>query len=297
MCGNRQSSCLLHSPGVRLWSRGKRAFDSGDYASAARLFEQAHKASPNCEILFFIGLARYRLKQSEPALIAFRSATECDPKLIPAHLALAEAYGERHNDSEALAAYDRVLSLDPKNAAALSRAANTYLKGKSNSRTVELLEVLVAVTPADADAHADLAAAYAAAGDRQRAEEQFQIALKIKPDHASALMGLGNVSLKNGEEERAIELLRKAVQAAPNAFEPDTCWGLRTTDWVVIRMPWSSSKARFGAIRARPRCTITWRARTADLAVRTSALKHSPGSRSLRRRGKRMPRVSGERSV
>lgn len=200
--------------------QGKRAFDNGDYASATRLFEQAHKASPNCEILFFIGLARYRLKQSEPALIAFRSATECDPKLIPAHLALAEAYTERHNDSEALAAYDRVLSLDPKNPAALSGAAGIYLKGKSNPRTVELLEALVAVAPGDADAHADLAAAYAAAGDRQRAEDQFQIALKIKPNHASALMGLGNVSLKNGEEERAIDLLQKAVQAAPNAFEP-----------------------------------------------------------------------------
>jgi tetratricopeptide (TPR) repeat protein len=200
--------------------QGKRAFDRGDYATAARLFEQAHKVSPSCEILFFIGLTRYRLKQSEPAMIAFRSATECDPKLIPAHLALAEAYAERRNDSEALAAYERVLSLDPKNAAALTGAAAIYLKGKSQPRTVELLEALVSVSPGEANAHADLAAAYAAAGDRQRAEEHFQIALKIKPNHASALMGLGNLSLKNGEEERAIDLLQRAVQAAPNAFEP-----------------------------------------------------------------------------
>jgi len=199
--------------------QGKLAFDKGDYASAARLFERAYKASPNCEILFFIGMARYRLKQSEPALIAFRSATECDPKLIPAHLALAEAYTERHNDTEGLAAYDRVLSIEPRNAAALSGAANIYLKGKSHPRTVELLETLVEVAASDPDAHADLAAAYAAAGDRQRAEDQFRIALKLRPNHASALMGLGNLSLKNGEEERAIELLQKAVQAAPNAFD------------------------------------------------------------------------------
>ena len=84
--------------------QAKRAFDKGDYATAARLFEQAHQASPNCEILFFLGLARYRLKQSDPALIAFRSAVECDPKLVPAHLALAEAYAERRNDAEALSA-------------------------------------------------------------------------------------------------------------------------------------------------------------------------------------------------
>ena len=41
--------------------QGKLAFDKGDYASAAHLFERAYKASPNCEILFLIGLARYRL--------------------------------------------------------------------------------------------------------------------------------------------------------------------------------------------------------------------------------------------
>lgn len=84
--------------------QARRAFDRGDYAAAARLFEQAHQASPSCQILFFLGLARYRLKQPDPALIAFRFAVECDPKLLPAHLALGEAYAERHNDSEALAA-------------------------------------------------------------------------------------------------------------------------------------------------------------------------------------------------
>jgi tetratricopeptide (TPR) repeat protein len=200
--------------------QAKRAFDKGDYATAANLFEQAHKASPNCDILFFLGLARYRLGQTEPALIAFRSAVECDAKLLPAHLALAEAYTERHNDAEALAAYERVLGLDAHNAAALSGAANIYLKTRSSAKAVELLQTLVAVAPKDADAHADLAAAYGVSGDRLKAEEQFQVALKLQPSHASALMGMGNLLLKNGEEERAIELLQKAVQAAPNAFEP-----------------------------------------------------------------------------
>ena len=170
-------------------------------------FEQAQQASPNCENLFFLGLARYRLKQPDEALIAFRSAVECNPKLLPAHLALAEAYAERHNDSEALAAYERVLRLDPRNTIALSGAANIYLKSKANQKAVELFEMLVAVAPKDADAHADLAAAYGASGDRQRAEEQFRIALKLRPVYASALMGLGNLCLKNGEEDRAIELV------------------------------------------------------------------------------------------
>src|SRR2546430_7092781 len=38
--------------------QAKRAFDSGDYAAAARLFEQAQMSSPSCEIHFFLGLDR-----------------------------------------------------------------------------------------------------------------------------------------------------------------------------------------------------------------------------------------------
>jgi tetratricopeptide (TPR) repeat protein len=198
----------------------KRAFDKGDFAAAARLFEQAHKEAPRCEILFYLGLARYRLQQPDAALIAFRSAVECDPNLLPAHLAMAEAYNERHNDPEALAAYERVLGLDPKNTEALSGAGNLYLRNQAAAKAVELLKRLAELSDGDAGAHADLAAALAASGERQGAEEQFQIALKLRPDHASALMGLGNLSLKNGEEDRAIELLQKAVRLAPSAFEP-----------------------------------------------------------------------------
>jgi len=200
--------------------QAKRAFDRGEYAAAARLFEQAQAASPACDIRFFLGLTRYRLKEVDQALIAFRSAVECDPKLLPARLALAEAYAERHNDQEALAAFEGALQLAPRNPDALSGAANIYLKNKENEKAAGLLEVLAAVAPRDADAHAGLAAAYGAAGDRKRSEEQFRIALRLQPAHASALMGLGNLSLKNGEEDRAIELLQKAVVNAPNAFEP-----------------------------------------------------------------------------
>jgi tetratricopeptide (TPR) repeat protein len=200
--------------------QAKRAFDKGDYSTAARLFEQAHQASPACEILFYLGLARYRLNQGDTALIAFRAAVECDPKLVPAHMALAAAYVERHNTAEALAAYLRVLAIDPRHTGALDGAAAIYLGSNANEKAIELLERSIQVDPRDADAHADLAAAYAASGDRAAAAREFDAALRLKPGHPSALMGLGNLCLKNGEEERAMVLLQRAARAAPNAFEP-----------------------------------------------------------------------------
>ena len=200
--------------------QAKRAFDRGDYETAARLFAKIHEIDPSCDILFYLGLARYRLNQGDAALIAFRGAVECNPKLTDAQLALAAIYAERHNDTEALVAFTRVLSIEPRNSAALSGAATIYLKNHANEKAIELLESLTKVDAKDPDAHADLAAAYAAAGDRDRATQQFENALQLDRANASALMGLGNLCLKNGEEERAIGLLQKAVAAAPKAFEP-----------------------------------------------------------------------------
>ena len=197
-----------------------RAFDAGNYSAAVRLFEKAHQESPRCDTLFYGGLARYRLQQVDSALIAFQSAVQCDPKLIPAHLALGEAYGLRGNEAESLSAYNRVLDLEPRNTSALRGAASIYLLNELNDKAVPLLEILVATTKTDPQARVDLAAAYAASGNREGAELQFREALLLKPDSASALMGLANLHLKKGEEDAAIPLLKDAAESAPKAAEP-----------------------------------------------------------------------------
>jgi tetratricopeptide (TPR) repeat protein len=198
----------------------KRAFDSRNYALAAQLFEKSQADSPRCDTLFFIGLARYRLTQIDAALIAFQSAVECDPKLVDAHLALAEAYGVRGNQTQSLNSLERVLRLEPKNAVALRHASTLYLRNELNDKAIPLLEKLVEVDAGDVQAHVDLAVAYAATGNRPAAERQYREVLRLKPDSASAFTGLGNLALKAGEDEAGIELLNKAVAAAPDAFEP-----------------------------------------------------------------------------
>jgi tetratricopeptide (TPR) repeat protein len=200
--------------------QAKRAFDAGEYATAAKLFEKAQQQSKGCDIGFYLGLARYRLKQTSEAIIAFQSAVQCDPKLIAAHLALAEAYTERANESEALTAYQRALKLDPANTRALRGAASIYLASEANYDALPLLEKLVNADGQDPQARIDLAAAYAATGNREQAEEEFQQALRIKPNLAAALMGLGNAYLKKGQENEAIALLQRAAAAVPKAFEP-----------------------------------------------------------------------------
>ncbi|MBY0503507.1 MAG: tetratricopeptide repeat protein [Bryobacteraceae bacterium] len=191
------------------------AFNRGDYAAAIGLFEAANRRQPACTNSLYAGLAHYRLKQTSQALIAFRTAVACDPQLLAAHLAMAEAYAARGNDGEALAAYLRVLAIDGQHAVALRAAATLYLKTGQHREAQPLLEKLAP----QADVLADLGAVYASNGDRPAAEEHFRRALTMDATYFPALTGLGNLLARAGEHEAALPLLRQAVRLRPRAFE------------------------------------------------------------------------------
>ena len=196
----------------------KAAFDRGDFPAAIRLFEAANQRQPECANLLYIGLARYRLRQTNEALISFRAAAQCDPKLVAAHLALAEAYSSTRDDSEALTAYLQVLALEPHNIAALRAASNLYLKNDLHAKSRVLLETLLELSPT-AETHADLGAIHATSGDRTQAEAYFRRALALESAYFPALTGLGNLLARMGEHATAVPLLRQAVAVRPKAYE------------------------------------------------------------------------------
>ena len=175
------------------------------------------QTAPDCGKLFNTGLQQYQRKDLSQALIAFRAAVECDPKLVQAHLAIANIYAERGNDGEALAALLQALQIEPKNVLALRAASNLYLQNGLHIKALPLLESLVTVTPKAAAAHADLAAVYAANGNRQGAETEFRRALELQADYFPALAGLGNLLARAGDDA-AMPLLRKATQLRPRAY-------------------------------------------------------------------------------
>lgn len=177
------------------------------------------QAAPDCGKLFATGLQEYQRKDLNQALIAFRAAAQCDPKLVQAHLAIANIYAERGNWNEALTALLQALQIEPKNVLALRAASDIYLQNGLHLKAQPLLETLVTVAPEAADAHADLAAVYAASGNRKSAEAEFRRALELQADYFPALAGLGNLLARSGDDATAMPLLRKAVQLRPQAFE------------------------------------------------------------------------------
>jgi superkiller protein 3 len=186
---------------------------------ALLLFFALAQAAPDCSKLFAAGLEEYKRKDLSQALITFRAAAQCDPKLVQAHLAIANIYAERGNEGEALAALLQALQIEPKNILALRAASNIYLQNGLHIKALPLLETLVTVNPKAADAHADLAAVYAANGNRQGAEMDFRRALELQADYFPALAGLGNLLARAGDDATALPLLRKAVQLRPQVYE------------------------------------------------------------------------------
>ncbi len=165
------------------------------------------------------GVAHYEKKEWTEALIAFRAAIQCDPKSMPAHLAVAAVLAEQGNDNEALAVLLETLDLEPKNVEALRAVAGLYLKSGLHTKAQPVLERLVAVAPKLADAHSDLASVYAASGNREKAEAEFRKALSLSAGSFPALSGLGNLLARAGDNDTALPLLRRAVSARPNAYE------------------------------------------------------------------------------
>jgi superkiller protein 3 len=177
------------------------------------------QTAPDCGKHFAAGLQEYQRKDLNKALIAFRTAAQCDPKMTQAYLAIADIYAERGNDGEAIAALLQALEIEPKNVLALRAAANLYLRNDQHRKALPLLETLAPLIPQSVEVHADLAAVYATKGDHKEAEAEFRRALELQANYFPALAGLGNLLSRAGDDKAAMPLLQKAVQFQPQSYE------------------------------------------------------------------------------
>ncbi len=179
----------------------------------------AASAATGCAKSFAAGTQAYQRKDSSQALISFRAAVQCDPKLVQAHLWIADIYAERGNEGEALAALLLALQIEPDNLLALRAASNLSMKNDLHDKARPLLERLAAASPKSAEVHADLAAVYAAGGNQPGAEREFRRALDLQADYFPALAGLGNLLARSGDDAAAMPLLRRAIQSTPLAYQ------------------------------------------------------------------------------
>src|SRR5438445_6743514 len=129
------AGCLLATAADFL-SLGKRALAASEYEEAARFLEKARDGSRSCEASYYLGLARYRLKQLDRAIIELQSASQCGENNAELQVALATAYTEKGDANRALAAFESALRIKSDHAVALRGAAALNLRLEKNEQAV-----------------------------------------------------------------------------------------------------------------------------------------------------------------
>jgi len=133
--------------------------------------QQAHLALKDpqtravaCSVL---GTIRFQQKRLEESVSLFQEAIRLDPRLLGAHLSLAEVYVVQGKPQQALPLFRHVLSLDPSNAAArLALARSETEKGKYRE-SLDVAKPTRAAFKQSADGLLVLATDYSKLGNRE----------------------------------------------------------------------------------------------------------------------------------
>jgi tetratricopeptide (TPR) repeat protein len=136
-----------------LYTIGKIAFNSGNYAKADQYFERAEKARPDFKILFFNhGYALHQLKQDDRAIAKYTLAIRIDPMFLEAHVNLGLIYMRRNEYTKAAESFAEVLRQDPKNIISNLNLAKIYVSQGNKAQARSSLQIVLEASPGNQQA-------------------------------------------------------------------------------------------------------------------------------------------------
>jgi Tfp pilus assembly protein PilF len=227
---------------------------TGHLAQAESLADQVLKTqSSHATALMVKGICRMKANDLEHALAFLEKAVEFEPDLALAHLNLAFAYRLSGKMDRAEASLKTLIRLDPKDPDAHYLFANTLLQQEKLEEASAKLEELLALHPAFTAAYLDLGLILCRSERSDLAEKLYRIALQRVSDplairrrlillytlqerieeardervvvasqtqDVNEWMQVGNLSVLAKDLPRAQDAFQKAVQLAPENWEP-----------------------------------------------------------------------------
>ena len=196
----------------QLYASGLKAYNAGNYHSAAELLETATARDPNNSSAFNdLGrayLAMNRLPQAETAL---HKAIQANPEDPYAYNNLGLALMRQNKFDEAIPAFQKQLELNPDDHYAHPNLAGLYLQTKEYEKAAAEFEIASKAAPDNALLLSSLAHAYAEARQPEKAMKALDRALELSPGPAMQ----NNVAYELGEMnlhlDRAEELIKSAI--------------------------------------------------------------------------------------
>ena len=189
--------------------------EQADEQARLALADPTTKAPAN-SVLGAIRLRQNRLEESAKFL---EEAIRLEPRLLGAHLNLAQVYALQEKRKLAVGIYRRVLELDPQLAnvpqASSIQFALLLVKDGSVPEAVNILERVRQTGPPSYEAAFNLGGAYMLNADPARALDAYDLALTLKPDSVPALRQAAGIAEQRNELERSLSYWMKARKIEP----------------------------------------------------------------------------------
>ncbi len=193
-----------------LFDEGSRSFAKGDYADAARKFQQALAIEPDSpQLLSNLGITLHMEGQPEEAVRVLRQALARDPNLLPANLILGLDLVKLGKPEQALAPLKKALARAPSDRDAQLGLASAYFALHQFGDAADLYREAVRLRPKDADAWYGMGICF-----EHLAENTARIMAHQAPDSPYYHRLVGEFLLREGTELDAAQAFRQALAAS-----------------------------------------------------------------------------------
>ncbi len=199
-----------------LTAKAAAAYQSGDFAAAAALFEKVAKATGEAGAWSNLGACLRALGRGQPAEAAFRQAIARDPALANAHANLANLLTGRGLLAEAADSYRAALALAPNDADTWRAYAVCLLAASDLPAARAAVDRALALEPGKASAIETLASLLRADGSPVAAVRQYAKAAAAAPTDARILCNMAVAVEDLGRFDEAEALFRRALATRPD---------------------------------------------------------------------------------
>lgn len=191
---------------------GVLAFQQGEAARAAALFEKALVRMPqDATLLFNHGNALLRLQRWDEALARYDASLALQPAHAPAWLNRGNALSEGGRAAEALDSFDKALALQPGYVQALISRGNALRTLHRLDEALQSQDRALALAPGEPDAWLNRGLVLEDLRQLPQALESFERALAARPNHRDTLLARGVVLQKLGRHAQALESYDRAI--------------------------------------------------------------------------------------
>jgi Flp pilus assembly protein TadD len=200
----------------QLFADALHAQERGDFALAARYYQQAVKTQPDLFGAWAnLGVVLVRLGRFDEAVEAYRSALKLDQGNVPLRMNLALAFYKKGDRRQAAEELETILKAQPGDLRAATLLADCYLQRGDNDKAIALTAPIARAHPEDLDVAWVLGSALIASDKHTEGlalVEQVATGRNSAEAHALA----GKTWLKVGDPEKGLKHLEEAARLDPD---------------------------------------------------------------------------------